>query len=866
MSLFQARDWWNASIDCDEEFGYGSLCVANIDNEPSGAAKIVTGSYHGTLRIYYPHQRDYKIEDLMLEQNLEQPILQLLCGRFQPMSTQNALAVLHPRSVTVYQVNSEETDGSYYKLIKLYSHRLGVAGLHFTAFNMCHGPFGGAFRKDFLCVQSMDGQLSFFEQDHSAFTRQLPNCMLPGPIAYCEKTDSIITASSELRVESYKYQMLAAASSARPTAESTSRGAAAASGGPARRKGGIGAGKVIKVDWFVNVGERVTEIQVMQYSRSLSATQVDIFVLGEHTMFCLKESGGVRMQKRLDYNPACIATYEKGRDDAGGRDNLMIAAHSSQLMVYRDVKLIWAAVLQNVPVGIAVAEFAGLRGLLVSLEEGGTVRITYMGTDPPTSSVSAADAKELNYEEMDEEHRRLLTQVKESHSEHRPEPEDRVLLRAQVPTVLDSPEESESKRSISAAPTGPTQLTVRLFVSYTGRDEISDVNVSLCVPDTVMARESSFLLPTLAGGRTPQIIPLVFTANPAVMPNNLTVRVAAAYITNTGEPRTAQITLQLPLCLTCRLIAPLKSNTFKFTLDTNKMPPQLPVLFDDMFSQPGLTEDAIQRITASSANVLTFQYFNGEDATILVSKSAGRYRVQSGNLQALWMVSSDLVRRLKDYYAGAEGKEHDAERDEPFQIAYQEPLPLADFFSCIDEHFACRKALADVNERLNDRAHQFRLIQKRLLVRFKERNPSPLANLDMLLHGTYNQLIELGGEVERCQAALEASANNLSCATDLLLMLMRYRFDLDDDNFDVLQAHLSPLVDDNSEQGWEECTDAAMTHLLRTTLAKSAKDTAAVPQPLTVPSDTSKLKKHITIVCDRLTKGARLYRPRRSKK
>lgn len=190
---------------------------------------------------------------------------------------------------------------------------------------------------------------------------------------------------------------------------------------------------------------------------------------------------------------------------------------------------------------------------------------------------------------------------------------------------------------------------------------------------------------------------------------------------------------------------------------------------------------------------------------------------------------------------------------------------------------------------LRARTHaQFRLIQKRLLVRFKERNPSPLNNLDMLLTGTYNQLIDLGSEVyissphlpdaapltharchpqvEECQKSLSKAANDLSCATHLLLLLMRYRFDLDDNNFDVLQAHLSPSVADNAEQGWEECTDAAMTHLLRTCLAKSAKDTAAVPQPLAVPQDTTKLKKHITIVCDRLTKGARLYRPRRSKK
>ena len=48
------------------------------------AAKIVTGSYHGMLRVYFPHQREYKIEDLMLEQDLGKPILQVAAGRFIP--------------------------------------------------------------------------------------------------------------------------------------------------------------------------------------------------------------------------------------------------------------------------------------------------------------------------------------------------------------------------------------------------------------------------------------------------------------------------------------------------------------------------------------------------------------------------------------------------------------------------------------------------------------------------------------------------------------------------------------------------------------------------------------------------------------
>ena len=163
------------------------------------------------------------------------------------------------------------------------------------------------------------------------------------------------------------------------------------------------------------------------------------------------------------------------------------------------------------------------------------------------------------------------------------------------------------------------------------------------------------------------------------------------------------------------------------------------------------------------------------------------------------------------------------------------------------------------SEILNDRAHQFRIIQKRLLVRFKDRNPVPLNHLDTIMGGTFNQLVDLGNHIEKLQRELLLAGDRLSSSTHLLLLLMRFRFNMDDNNFNVLQSHLTPVVNDCPEQGWEESVDAAMTHLLRTALAKNAKDSASVPQPLVTLTDISKLKKHITIVCDRLEKGATLY-------
>lgn len=163
-----------------------------------------------------------------------------------------------------------------------------------------------------------------------------------------------------------------------------------------------------------------------------------------------------------------------------------------------------------------------------------------------------------------------------------------------------------------------------------------------------------------------------------------------------------------------------------------------------------------------------------------------------------------------------------------------------------------------LSEVLNQRSHQLRIIQKRLLVRFKDRNPAPLNQLDTLFHETYSQLLNLSTQMEETQAEIKLAANRLSCSVSLILLLMSHRFELNNEAFGILRAHLSPTVDDNLEQGWEEITDAAMTHLLRTTLAKTAKSSSAAPVDLTIPDDTTKLKKHITIVCDRLAKGGTL--------
>ena len=80
---------------------------------------------------------------------------------------------------------------------------------------------------------------------------------------------------------------------------------------------------------------------------------------------------------------------------------------------------------------------------------------------------------------------------------------------------------------------------------------------------------------------------------------------------------------------------------------------------------------------------------------------------------------------------------------------------------------------------------------------------------------------------------------------------------MSDSDYNVLTAALSPRVTTETDQGWEESTDAAVTHLLRTTLSKSQKEATLSVAAVEMPSESSKLKKHIALLCERVLKGGR---------
>lgn len=740
--------------------------------------------------------------------------MQVEAGRFISGTDQLQIAVLHSRKLCVYTLTGTSgavEHGSQYHLRLAYEHNLKR-----SAFNFCCGPFGGVKGKDFICIQSIDGTLNILEQESFAFSRFLPGALLPGPLCYVGKMDSFVTISSSWQVESYKYQVLAVATDAKTKEESQNPK----------------SGKRVTHDWTFNLGEPALDLSYVQATESSPSA---LFVLGERSLFCLSEMGKLLYIKKFDFNPSCFLPYP-----AGGGINCIVGTHTGTLLVYRDVTLKWAAQVDSVPVQIKRATITDLKGVIVSLDESGHLGCSYLGTDPSMFTPAQADDRDVDYGKIDSELKQLQGVIRQQQSNVQlPTPqikaEDELQINVEVSPHLDNPPEAENTEIRDAEPVPSLAIKVMLKVKMS----VSDASMSVHLPPPLTASENVMTYSSIESSMPVEKRLTVYMKN-AFIPPDMTVHVSVTFVNSNGAPRVVHTKHKLPLKLVARPCLPIKNAEHKLTLDTNKPSISLNELFPDLL---GDNADG-------PGNALGFQLIGGPVVTILASKTSQRYRLQCDDFPAIWPVLNDMISRLTSHF--------NSRRQTDFAVSFDGPLPLQEYFDILDGHFEFREKNEKFKEILAERASQFRAIQRRLLTRFKDKTPSPLANLDTLLDGTYKQIIAVADAAVDNNKEQLCAACSLSSGTRLLNLLVKLWAKMDNEEFGVLEGALNPEVSDQGDQGWEEQVDAAVTHLLRTCLAKSSKDTTINPQPLTVLSDTTKLKKHIALVCDRLSKGARL--------
>ncbi|KAJ8377428.1 hypothetical protein AAFF_G00260330 [Aldrovandia affinis] len=688
MSLFKARDWWSTTLGEGEEFDQGCLCVGDVDNSGSGHDKIVVGSYMGLLRVFLPRSAppdDSQAQDQLLEVQLRDPVIQVDVGKFVSCSDLLHLAVLHPRKLSVYAITGTAGNvehGVQYQLRLVYQHNLQR-----TACNMTYGPFGG-----------VTGHHSIFDGWHADVPGELPGFLLPGPLSYCARTDTFLTVSSARQVESYRYEVLAVATDADTRQEEE----------PQKKS----SGKRLMADWTLVIGEQALDICVPPSSTSASS----IFVLGERNLYCLKDNGQIRFMKKLEYNPSCFLPYASVTE---GTTNTLLANHNTMLLVYQDVTLKWAAQLSCVPVALRVASFPDLRGVVVTLGAGGLLQCSYMGTDPSFFMAPKVEAREVNYEEVDAELKTLNKVIREASRTQdilpKGDADEELLVTATVSANMDA-----ISKAVIPEICGIPVPSVTVKITVKCRSAVQSPRLSVCVQPPLSVSQDQFVFDSLAPGAVSSVEFSAFL-NGLYPPADLGGDVAVSYSTPTGIPRVAQCRFSLPLRLACCPCSASKNAKFKITVDTNKPPVDLGVVFPDFLEK---SED-------KEGNALSFQLIAGNKVTVVASKTSQRYRIQSEVFEDMWLVAQELVQRFDRHF------EKQGVRD--FRSSFSGPLPLSEYFSTVDQHFELRVGAQKFQDLLSERAVQFRAIQRRLLTRFKDKTPAPLQNLDTLMEGTYRQ-------------------------------------------------------------------------------------------------------------------------------
>jgi Bardet-Biedl syndrome 9 protein len=597
------------------------------------------------------------------------------------------------------------------------------------------------------------------------------------------------------------------------------------------------------VEWSLNLGEPCRDILLGNFSVDVESvgngsapTQAnELLMVCEKSVFLVKaETGGVIQQRRLDRSDAsCCCTVPYIHPDAVQQPqnppnyNFLVAGHDGTVQVFSGFHLVWAARLTFTPVHMEVSTFGGTKGLIVAVDDGGMLTVNYLGTKPPVTAV-LTQVRDLDYDKIDEEHRQLLQIIRDSQNENKGENLDKLLIKSQIPKTLDMEPTSLPDLPINTfVPVHPPNTTlhhdgqyiklcVRFFFSHNGERPLQNVSVSLSSPQHIFISPRQFVIPKVTNLKsTPVVQKVTFYALKNFLPTSMEVVLTASYQSNNkGEPQIVAHHVSLPLCMALRPKAPSKNAAYKVIVDTEYPAIPLTELFGDVlyaYQQAGYLDNIQESIGSNAVQAMGFQFFcnptnslggtsnspnSSNLVSILVSKNAGRYRLQADSYELLALMMQELGQRLQNRI----NAQNQTSLPLSSVVKYNDVLPIDEYFAVIHTHLICRLRLQNFNAQLNDAAHQYRLIEKRLLVRFKDRNPTPLHGLDLILKESYDRIIQLADEIQAQQQKLKGLNNEIECFSRLMANLICIKYTLSIADFSALQAYLCPDIQDGIDQ------------------------------------------------------------------
>lgn len=831
MSLLSTQERWGVTCGHGEEFDKGSLATLGPTSQFDDSRTIVfSASTSGVVRAYNPEAKGYDENDLMVETDLNLPVLQIEIGKFDEFA-KSSLVVLHPNMIAIFDFQHPGASGSPGHL-KLQRQIM----IEQTAFSMVIGRFGDA-RFDKICVLSIDGELLFLDQDSCA--RQLDGFLLPAPLTYCQTSDLFFTCNSSFDLQCYNFQSFTVARQEENASPVEHRSA---------------------LNWEVCIGEAALQILTVKVPSSMhskatttSSTEVSdvnssirILLLSSRSLFIISEDGCLMFHQRFNFTPVmCHALLPPTSGDEGSNLSILIVDSSDYMMIYRGMQMVWASKCERAPVALTTAPFRNVDGHVILLSKNGALCINNLGTVPADKIVGVSCENSVERIELEHGLDELAKLKRASSSEQK------VDKRSHVKIDLQIGESAIVDHFSSNTDTASRKIELRLFVTSTGSESIENVTIFIRTPPPLICLRNCISVPLLHDGEDATImipIAICIPADSARIPSNRNAVVIVSYQTLSGEQYASCSELHLPFTFFCALATPEKNASHKVTLEMNYPPPRLGDLFEDILTTiPG------EKHVLATSNVICFRHHNGDKVTVIVSKNAGKFRLQSTGFEPIWLILSEMVERLQSRYADG------LLENSPMRLTLHGPLPLHDFLSSLDaqENVRCEYALLD--SFLGCHARQLRAAQKRLLYRYNEKNPSCLSHLDEYVEKACLQVMTTASTIEIRHHALTNAGYSLAAATNYFLLLLQLRFHMNEAEISTIRGHVPIFVRSSEEQAWGTWTHAAVAMLLKS-LGKSVSGNLSELQRLDRSQMSSaqnifQLKRQIPILLERLRRN-----------
>jgi hypothetical protein len=105
--------------------------------------------------------------------------------------------------------------------------------------------------------------------------------------------------------------------------------------------------------------------------------------------------------------------------------------------------------------------------------------------------------------------------------------------------------------------------------------------------------------------------------------------------------------------------------------------------------------------------MVSFTYPNKAEVTVIISKTGGRYRIQSSQYEALMFITNQIILRLNEYYK--------------YEITFyiEDDLNVSEYFNIIENHFKLYTAKKSLNNELVQHTTLYTTVQKNLLNKYK---------------------------------------------------------------------------------------------------------------------------------------------------